>query len=451
MLRVEKQITDSGLVQGQKKAQGQGLATQADQSQLFQSELFSILGNQDQANSELQGMSPEALLEAVEAKKQEATLAQAMPQSDALALAMKSETKPQEVNQDLMSLLQTSGEEGLTQEEVVAQNTELTKNIKSEIKVLEGLLAQNKDKVNVQVVEAETTPQMLSKNQAAKMSSPWSMKNILGEHDIPTKEQIIMSDVEGKEEAKKGNLRTKNESHQLGDKLVTELDHSNVKLKQAKSMQKFNSFKQDNPFKSVLENQTVDLKRSGPQVFEGDQKFESSQDINRNNILNLGQHGVAMGATHKLATNMTFKSAPEVELNQVNEVSQKIIDYIRQNSRVNNGNVEVQFNHDTLGDIVLKVNEAERGVVNINLQSLQKQGAEFFKANQAEIMDALSRSGIKVADFNVTQSSSSDNSSSWNFEGNSQGHQHQNKQNQQQHDSERRKQLWQQYQNQEAA
>ncbi len=437
MLRVEKQLTDSSLVQGQNKAQGQGLslgnkAQNSNQAQLFQSELLSVLGgNQEQeANLELLTAQNQASPEQILAQREAA-----------LKLVANTEVSLPKVEAEFATVIKPSGEEQLTGEEVAAEQSALAKNIKSEIKVLEKLLTDNPDKVNVKVVEAESTN--TKKSNIGKMGSPWNMESILEGGKSMVGEESSIKSLKNKE-----NLSVQREINELDNKVLT---NANNKIKQTKSLQKFNTFKQENPFKSALMNEAIDLKKSGPTVFERDQKFENPQDVQRSNIMNLGSHASAMNATHKLATNMTFKVAPEAEVHKVNDVSQQIIDYIRQNAKVDNGNVEVQFNHEALGDIILKVNEAEKGIVNINLQSLQKQGVEFFKANQSEIIDALAKTGIKVADFNVSQASSNEGNNSWSFEGNSQGQQHQQKNQQQEQDTERRKQLWQQYQNQEAA
>ena len=157
-----------------------------------------------------------------------------------------------------------------------------------------------------------------------------------------------------------------------------------------------------------------------------------------------------LGTTHLM--NMNKENA--IQANQVNpevtndlgEVSQKILDYIKQNVPLKERSVEVNFHHETVGNVLLEVSQAGKDGININIKTLRPEGFEFFDMNKVDIMKSLSSSGIKVSDFNISQDSSFGQNLFSSDDQSKQGQQREGRE-----DSDRRKELWEMFEKRKSA
>ena len=161
---------------------------------------------------------------------------------------------------------------------------------------------------------------------------------------------------------------------------------------------------------------------------------------------------------------------PVVDLSSVNaenkvELINKITNYIEQSNISNAENVDVLVKHDELGTFQIT---AKKGVgsemVDLKINTLSENGRIFFVENEAELLKSLNQNGIKVADFKISSSKEllgmtdmkGQTSSERSFDGNSsnQGNQGQRSFGQSSsgnEDSQRRRNLWQQFSEQQQA
>ncbi|GAB4024482.1 MAG: hypothetical protein Fur0010_27760 [Bdellovibrio sp.] len=138
------------------------------------------------------------------------------------------------------------------------------------------------------------------------------------------------------------------------------------------------------------------------------------------------------------------------------ELIGKITNYIEQNAVANSKEVDVFVKHDELG--VFRIN-AKRGdmanTVDLSIVADSVEGHEFFVKHESELLKGLNNSGIKVTDLKIATMSENHSMSfdsqkgqssngEWSQQQRSQQFSH--GQSQQNQDSERRRGLWQRYQ-----
>ncbi|HAZ11886.1 MAG: hypothetical protein A2X86_07455 [Bdellovibrionales bacterium GWA2_49_15] len=140
---------------------------------------------------------------------------------------------------------------------------------------------------------------------------------------------------------------------------------------------------------------------------------------------------------------------------KVQDVMGKISDYIVQAKFDKNNSLDVTLRHNEIGQFQMKVSKAASGSgLDIMIRPHSTESQRFFADNQQSLVKGLGESGLKIVDFKVSSplsgsqvfsESKPDNSNS-QFAGarqNSQNFQSPSN-NDEQHDSQRRRQLWEQ-------
>ncbi len=172
-------------------------------------------------------------------------------------------------------------------------------------------------------------------------------------------------------------------------------------------------------------------------AFHSGKESESlSQNAGKTGVLNLSQ----------------VKSASGQEL--INQISA----YIEQSYISGSDNLDVIVNHDELGQFKVSAQKVGMGnQVNLQIEATTEQAQAFFSDSESELIKSLNRSGIKLSEFKITafdnvlafdnkgQPSLSQNSSE---EGGKQDLYGQLNRESLEQDSERRRNLWQQFQEQ---
>lgn len=164
----------------------------------------------------------------------------------------------------------------------------------------------------------------------------------------------------------------------------------------------------------------------------------------------------------KANTNINSGDAAKVfDLNQVmgekalssEALISKIQDHILQTRAGNEKNVEMSFTHKDLGQIGLQVQKHAGDSIGITISTASLEGAKFFNQNQGELLQSLNSAGIQVGDFKLDTSKSStnqDGESSKQFAGNNK-QENQSESGQRKQEQDKRKTLWEQFQDQAAA
>jgi len=134
----------------------------------------------------------------------------------------------------------------------------------------------------------------------------------------------------------------------------------------------------------------------------------------------------------------------------------KITNYIQQNNLANQDSVEMFVRHDDLGIFKIQAKRGEVGnTVDLTIATSTIKGNEFFAHHEAELLKGLNQSGIKISDFKIVTSSENIHVTTDQSKGQSSGEWSQQQRSQQfsqsgteqqRQDADRRKELWQRYQ-----
>lgn len=133
----------------------------------------------------------------------------------------------------------------------------------------------------------------------------------------------------------------------------------------------------------------------------------------------------------------------------------QISDYVSQMNVQNRSSLSLKVNHNSLGTFSIKANKSNKnGNIDIQILTKSDEANQFFKQNEGEILKSLNQNGLKVVDVKVF-STSTDSQLSLNKDGSTsfedngflrdenQGQRH--GRNQDDRDSQRRKELWEEY------
>ena len=150
-----------------------------------------------------------------------------------------------------------------------------------------------------------------------------------------------------------------------------------------------------------------------------------------------------------------------------NEIIKRISDYVEQNQVANKTNLDLTVKHDSLGEFKIQVTKMpnqllshSQNSIDMQITTSSKEGHDFFVKNEVSLMKNLSQAGINLSDLRIISSMSestpfgqSDSKQSSSFGQNADGSEKQfmsfesnNFTSDSRNGSERRKELWDEYQ-----
>ena len=137
------------------------------------------------------------------------------------------------------------------------------------------------------------------------------------------------------------------------------------------------------------------------------------------------------------------------------QIIEKIVNHIEQTKIGSSNSIDLLVKHDELGSFRVNVAKIGANQVELEIVTQNSKGREFFMQNEADLVKALDNSGVKLSNFRLVASSSHSEFTKFTSESKSQGfdmgqqtsqEQSQSKQFQSgNRDSDRRKQLWEQF------
>ena len=137
------------------------------------------------------------------------------------------------------------------------------------------------------------------------------------------------------------------------------------------------------------------------------------------------------------------------------KIIEKIVNHIEQTKIGSSNSIDLLVKHDELGSFRVNVAKIGANQVELEIVTQNSKGREFFMQNEADLVKALDNSGVKLSNFRLVASSSHSEFTKFTSESKSQGfdmgqqtsqEQSQSKQFQSgNRDSDRRKQLWEQF------
>lgn len=161
----------------------------------------------------------------------------------------------------------------------------------------------------------------------------------------------------------------------------------------------------------------------------------------------------------KPQVNLTEAKAPSAFLNMsdlektpTQNLIEKISNYFEQEQVQKAEKIDLVVKHDELGKFNIQVNKAARGseLVDVRVQSMSPESQKFFQEHERELLQSMTKNGVKVGEFKLMAQADSPTSqdrqsdrhqSSKNFDFNNR-----QQQNEEQSDSQRRRAMWKYYQ-----
>ena len=348
-------------------------------------------------------------------------------------LAKLAEGEGQKISPELLAQKLEQGADEKAVNNLFKNNSELPK-IKGETTNLKNgkINLENIDLKQPELlqVKSKQAPQVAAKKMALPQGGDDFVKNMA----MINKNQMAMVQ-DGKPVVKKlgkGLSQYKTESKALNESLI-EFPKAEVA--------KPNAAQVATPMAAMAINESA--QQNSSELMGG----KSNQNIDMNNkVLDLSQ---------------TKASNPE-------QLIQKISNYIEQSYVQNKGEIDVTVHHNELGQFNVKAQKAGLGQqVDLEISTATQQGKIFFAENEPELIKTLTQSGVKLSNLKIvntpgfameaglmSDNKGSQQQSSMDFGGNRGGEQFQRGQgssDQAQQDSQRRRNLWEQMQQQYAS
>lgn len=223
-----------------------------------------------------------------------------------------------------------------------------------------------------------------------------------------------------------------------------------------------------NPYKSQLSDSMFAKKIEADAPKLSTSASEAPMKVTDLMLMNDSQTGQESGSeflgqkapTTIAATGATAAAAKTFDMGQLTSTNQadvigQIQDYIIQSKVSSEPTVHMSFDHKDLGMVDLTVSKTQNNHVSVMINSHTNEGSKFFTQHQNELLQSLTQSGVQVSEFKLDTSSNTNqnnNNQNQSFSGGSQKEQLAGDDRQQRNeDSKRREELWNLFNNKDAA
>jgi hypothetical protein len=152
----------------------------------------------------------------------------------------------------------------------------------------------------------------------------------------------------------------------------------------------------------------------------------------------------------------------KINTTNTSEIIKKISDYVEQNTVANKQSLDLTVKHDSLGEFKIQVSKApsaQSNLIDLQITTSSKEGHDFFVKNEVSLIKNLNQSGVNLSDLRIISHSSessllgqSDSRQSSSFHQGNDGYSSQQSSFESSFStdsdsgSQKRKQLWQEYQ-----
>jgi hypothetical protein len=140
----------------------------------------------------------------------------------------------------------------------------------------------------------------------------------------------------------------------------------------------------------------------------------------------------------------------DLEKTPTQNLIEKISNYFEQEQVMKAEKIDLVVKHDELGKFNIQVNKAVRGsdIVDVRVQSMSPESQKFFQEHERELLQSMSKNGVKVGEFKLMAQadtpSSQDRQS--DRQGTAKNFDFNQQQDEEQKDSQRRRAMWKFYQ-----
>ena len=153
----------------------------------------------------------------------------------------------------------------------------------------------------------------------------------------------------------------------------------------------------------------------------------------------------------------------KINTSNTNEIIKKISDYVEQNTVANKQSLDLTVKHESLGEFKIQVSKApstQSNLIDLQITTSSKEGHDFFVKNEVSLIKNLNQSGVNLSDLRIVSHTSesgllgqSDSRQSSSFQQSNDGYSSQQSSfessqfsTESDSGSQKRKQLWQEYQ-----
>ncbi|MDD0852652.1 hypothetical protein HBN50_06065 [Halobacteriovorax sp. GB3] len=368
-----------------------------------------------------------------------------------LAREVNQKSIPTQTNgNDLLAKLKTDSPEVKLNELQEATQNSNKESIKGEGNILSSILKTKSPKANAENNELTKLFKNMPVSESAKLDSEQVGKDSSKLKLIKSGEDFL----ENRKFINKKNIQT------------TELLKNSSEGKSIRNFSGITKFQQE---QSVLENGIIKTDKKevmkslkGSSSADGEMKIDMALQGQAKTASELGlltNDGIKplQAKTASVEASVQNKVIDLTSMNPTDteQMIQKISDYVVQSRVQNADRLDLTVKHDSLGQFNIQVNKQSNSeFVDLQIKTATAEGNQFFAKNEVELLKHLSQKGVKIQDIKIAMNDapqmasntkeSSDNSS---FNQN-QGDSRFQRQDQQSSDrgSERRRQLWQEYQ-----
>lgn len=177
----------------------------------------------------------------------------------------------------------------------------------------------------------------------------------------------------------------------------------------------------------------------------------SGADAEVINFNGFAQQNVAQTTPQVTGPTTMVVDLSSLDASNPQELIQKISDYIQQNSLSKVDGLDLLVKHKDLGQFKISVAQGTaKDQLDMQILTMSREGHDFFKVNEQGLLKTLTQSGVSLGDFSILTKDIPKGGSDFNsfsHNGNSQSDQNNSfgQQSSERRDSERRRELWEEY------
>ncbi|MFA6238990.1 MAG: hypothetical protein WC635_16755 [Bacteriovorax sp.] len=176
-----------------------------------------------------------------------------------------------------------------------------------------------------------------------------------------------------------------------------------------------------------------------------------------------GKENHGQQAESQTQANQKVLDLGKLNTSNTNEIIKRISDYVEQNQVANKSSLDLTVRHDSLGEFKIQVNKMpaqslnQANQIDMQITTSSKEGHDFFMKNEISLMKNLNNAGINLSDLRIVSSMGESSSSGTFGQSDSKNGSDQNANSKQfmssgsfssefSNGKERRKELWEEYQ-----
>jgi hypothetical protein len=150
---------------------------------------------------------------------------------------------------------------------------------------------------------------------------------------------------------------------------------------------------------------TKKLKANGEEVRNPDMKVANDLSMIKESPLAALQLKNSPIQENKVQVETKVLNLSHIDAKNTNEIIKTISDYVEQNQVGNRSSLDLTVKHDSLGQFKIQVNKGvNQNQIDMQITTSSSEGHKFFVAHESDLMRNLQQSGINLSDFRIVSS-----------------------------------------------